>query len=59
MIYYIIIILLLQFGQTPLDKAKGHEVVQALKKQQMKVYSTNNNDCIIYDSFDKFIFLLY
>ena len=25
----------------------------------MKVHSTNSNDCIIYDSFDKFIFLLY
>ena len=51
--------ILLQYGQTPLDSAKGDEVVQALKKQQMKVHSTNNNDCIVYDSFDKFIFLLY
>ena len=43
--------LLLQLGRTPLDKAKQDEVVKALKKQQMKVNKTNNDDYIIYDSF--------
>ena len=40
MIYY----LLLQDGDTPLDKARGDEVIGALKKQQMKVHKTNNDD---------------
>ena len=30
--------LLLQYGSTPLDIAKGDEVIEALKKQQMKVH---------------------
>ena len=40
MIYY----LLLQYGDTPLDVARGDEVIEALKKQQMKVHKTNNDD---------------
>ena len=40
MIYY----LLLQDGDTPLDVARGDEVIEALKKQQMKVHKTNNDD---------------
>ena len=40
MIYY----LLLQGGYTPLDAARGDEVIEALKKQQMKVHKTNNDD---------------
>ena len=44
-------LLLLQWGETPLDRAKEDEVVEALEKQQMKVNKTNNNNYIIYDSF--------
>ena len=36
--------LLLQYGTTPIDIAKGDEVIEALKKQQMKVHKTNNDD---------------
>ena len=36
--------LLLQFGETPLDIAKGDEVIEALKNQQMKVHKTNNDN---------------
>ena len=36
--------LLLQYGQTPIDIAKGDEVIEALKKQQMKVHKTDNDD---------------
>ena len=36
--------LLLQWGETPLYIARGDEVIQALKKQQMKVHKTNNDD---------------
>ena len=35
--------LLLQFRETPLDTAKGDEVIQALKKQQVKVHKPNHN----------------
>ena len=36
--------LLLQDENTPLDIAEGNEVIEALKKQQMKVHKTNNDD---------------
>ena len=36
--------LLLQYGRTPLDIAEGVEVIEAVKKQQMKVHKTNNDD---------------
>ena len=38
--------ILLQLGRTPFDRAEGDEVIIALKKQQMKVHKTNNDDKI-------------
>ena len=50
--------LLLQWGEKPLDMAKGIKVVKALKKQQMKVHKTNNDEYIIYDSFCQILFFV-
>ena len=40
----IIVLQQLQDGRTPLDIAKGDEVIEAFKKQQMKVHETNNDN---------------
>ena len=40
MIYYY---LLLQWGNTPFDRAEGDEVIEVIKKQQMKVHKTSND----------------
>ena len=29
---------------TPFDIARGYEVIEAIKEQQMKVHKTNNDD---------------
>ena len=44
--------------RTPLDIAKGDEVVKALKKQQMKVHKTSNDDHIIDDNFCQILFFV-
>ena len=33
--------LLLQYGETPIDRAEGDEVIEALKKQQIKVHKND------------------